>query len=157
MRQDGLVVNRESLRGVTPTGAAFPGHSCAVCGKLITRNSDFWCSRRCKDTAYNRAHPVARQRALPLSPPPAPVPPVRDQRVSVADRKRLVGHNLAILERLYEGPATNAELAALLGPASAWRTRVSDVRLWVERHEGWTVVASQVGGGLWSYSLESIR
>jgi hypothetical protein len=31
------------------------------------------------------------------------------------------------------------------------------VRLWVERHEGWTVVASQVGGGLWSYSLESIR
>jgi len=132
--------------------------ACPCGNEFRPRRSDrIYCSQHCKDALYNRAHPVARQRALPLTPPPAPVPPVRDKRVRVADRKRLVGHNLAILERLRQGPATNAELAALLGPASAWRTRVSDVRLWVERHEGWTVVASQVGGGLWSYSLESIR
>jgi hypothetical protein len=54
---------------------------------------------------------------------------------------------------LRQGPATNVELAALLGPGSAWRTRVSDVRLWLERHTGETVEASQVEGGLWSYRI----
>jgi hypothetical protein len=68
-----------------------------------------------------------------------------------------VGHNARVLARLREGQVTNAELAALLGPASAWRTRVSDVRLWLERHEGLTVVALQERGGIWTYSIEVIR
>ena len=117
-----------------------------------------FCSARCYQRAYNRAHPVSRQRALPLTPPPAPVPPVSDKRVSIADRPRLAGHNLTILERLKAGPATNAQLAALLGPASAWRTRVSDCRLWLERHEGLTVRAERcVSDGLYLYRLEAIR
>jgi len=155
MRQDGPMADAHTPD--SPAGHVAPllRHSCEHCGRDLAGKQERWCSDACRFRAWDREHP--RQRALPLTAPPAPVPPVRDQRVSVADRPRLRGHNLAILERLYEGPATNAELAALLGPASAWRTRVSDVRLWVERHEGWTVVASQVGGGLWSYSLESIR
>jgi uncharacterized protein YbjT (DUF2867 family) len=131
---------------------------CRECGARVYRRDTDYCSPRCYDRFYNRAHPVARQRALPLTPPPAPVPPVRDQRVSVADRPRLAGHNLRVLERLKAGPATNAELAVLLGPASAWRTRVSDVRLWLERHEGMTVRAERcVSDGLYLYRLEAIR
>jgi len=85
------------------------------------------------------------------------VPPVRDQRVSVADRPRLAGHNLAVLTLLRLGPATNVELARMLGPASAWRTRVSDVRIWAERHLYMTVRAQQIDGGLWLYSLEKVQ
>ena len=82
-----------------------------------------------------------------------PLPPVIDQRVPKSDIPRLKGHNATVLARLRQGPATNVELAALLGPGSAWRTRVSDVRLWLERHTGETVEASQVEGGLWSYRI----
>jgi len=82
-----------------------------------------------------------------------PLPPVIDQRVSKSDSSRLKGHNATILARFRQGPATNVELAALLGPGSAWRTRVSDVRLWLERHTGETVEASKVEGGLWSYRI----
>ena len=149
-RPSDSVTGRVGVLGVLP---------CEECGRPFecARGDRRYCGPRCYHAAYNRAHPVARQRALPLSPPPAPVPPVRDQRVRVADRKRLVGHNLAILERLRQGPATNAELAALLGPASAWRTRVSDCRLWLERREGLTIRAERVEGGIWSYRLEAIR
>ena len=129
---------------------------CVECGARVYRRDTDYCSNRCYDAMYNRAHPV--QRTLPLKPPPSPVPPVRDQRVSVADRPRLAGHNLRVLDRLKEGPATNVELAALLGPASAWRTRVSDVRLWLERHEGLTVKAERcVSDGLYLYRWEAIR
>jgi hypothetical protein len=133
---------------------------CEVCGRPVesARGDRRHCSPKCYNRAYNRAHPVTRQRALPLSPPPAPVPPVRDQRVGVADRPRLAGHNLRVLDRLRVGAATNAELAALLGPASAWRTRVSDCRLWLERHEGLTVRAERcLSDGLWLYRIEAIR
>jgi len=131
---------------------------CRECGARVYRRDTDYCSPRCYDRFYNRAHPVARQRALPLTPPAAPVPPVRDQRPSVADRERLTSHNLRILDRLRCGPATNVELAELLGPAAAWRTRVSDCRLWLEAHEGLTVKAERcVSDGLWLYSLEAIR
>jgi hypothetical protein len=80
-------------------------------------------------------------------------PPVIDQRVPESDKTRLKGHNQTVLVRLRQGPATNSELAELLGPGSAWRTRVSDVRLWLERHTGETVEATKVEGGLWSYRI----
>ena len=132
--------------------------TCPCGNEFRPRRSDrIYCSQHCKDALCNRAHPVARQRALPLTPPPAPVPPVRDGRALVADRERLVGHNLRVLDRLKEGPATNVELAELLGPAAAWRTRVSDCRLWLEAHEGLTIKAEQVKGGRWNYRLEAIR
>jgi hypothetical protein len=83
-----------------------------------------------------------------------PVPPVWDQRVSVADRPRLKGHNLIVLEALRRGPKTNGQLAQLLGGASAWRTRVSDVRLWLEKHTGETITATRHTGGLWIYRIE---
>jgi len=130
-------------------------HSCEWCRVPLAGKQAKWCSDACRFRAWDREHP--RQRALPLTPPPAPVPPVRDQRPSVADRERLVSHNLRILDRLRCGPATNVELAELLGPAAAWRTRVSDCRLWLEAHEGLTVRAEQVKGGLWNYRLEAIR
>ena len=89
------------------------------------------------------------QRAFDWTPPP----PVIDQRVPESDKTRLKGHNAAVLLMLRRGPATNAELAQMLGPGSAWRTRVSDVRLWLERHTGETVEATKVEGGLWSYRI----
>ena len=155
MRQDGPMADAHTPD--SPAGHVAPllRHSCEHCGRDLAGKQERWCSDACRFRAWDREHP--RQRALPLSPPPAPVPPVRDQRVGVADRKRLVGHNLAILERLKAGPATNAELATLLGPASAWRTRCSDVRIWAERHLYMTVKAQQIDGGLWLYSLEAIQ
>ena len=82
-----------------------------------------------------------------------PVPPVIDQRVSKSDSARLKGHNAIVLARLRKGPAFNTQLSTLLGPGSAWRTRVSNVRVWLERHTGETVEASKVEGGLWSYRI----
>ena len=156
------MIDRAAQRVVTDhVGAQGAVWECQWCGKdfpeWLRTPGRRYCSGKCADAAYNRAHPVVRQRALPLTPPPAPVPPVRDQRPSVADRERLVSHNLRILDRLRCGPATNAELAALLGPASAWRTRVSDCRLWLERREGLTIRAERVKGGRWNYRLEAIR
>ena len=154
MRQDGAVPQQSPVTG----GVGAQGDIlCRECGARVYRRDTDYCSPRCYDRFYNRAHPVARQRALPLTPAPAPVPPVRDQRPSVADRERLTSHNLRILDRLRCGAATNAELAVLLGPASAWRTRVSDCRLWLERREGLTIRAERVEGGIWSYRLEAIR
>ena len=159
MREGGPTIDRAPSDSVTGRVGLLAVIPCEACGRPVesARGDRRHCSPKCYHALYNRAHPVARQAALPLTPPAAPVPPVRDQRVRVADRKRLVGHNLAILERLRQGPATNAQLAALLGPASAWRTRVSDVRRWLERHERLTVVALPERGGIWTYSLERIR
>jgi hypothetical protein len=79
--------------------------------------------------------------------------PVQDPAVEDADLPRLRGHNLIVLHRLRHGSATNVELADLLGPASAWRTRVSDVRRWLESTGDLTVRAERVEGGLWRYSI----
>jgi len=155
MRQDGPMADAHTPD--SPAGHVAPllRHSCEHCGRDLAGKQERWCSDACRFRAWDREHP--RQRALPLTPPAAPVPPVRDQRPSVADRERLTSHNLRILDRLRCGAATNAELAVLLGPASAWRTRVSDCRLWLERREGLTIRAERVEGGIWSYRLEAIR
>ena len=159
MREGGPTIDRAPSDSVTGRVGLLAVIPCEACGRPVesARGDRRHCSPKCYHALYNRAHPVARQAALPLTPPAAPVPPVRDKRVRVADRKRLVGHNLAILERLKAGPATNAELATLLGPASAWRTRCSDVRIWAKRHLYMTVKAQQIDGGLWLYSLEAIQ
>lgn len=51
--------------------------------------------------------------------------PPTDPNVRAADVKRLTGQNAAVLARLREGPATNAELAAI---ALKYTSRVSDLR-----------------------------
>ena len=79
--------------------------------------------------------------------------PVHDPGADTDDRPRLRGHNRIIFERLQQGEATNRELAVLLGPASAWRTRVSDVRLWLEATGKETVLATKVERGLWMYRI----
>lgn len=49
----------------------------------------------------------------------------RDTHVVKDERPRLTGQNLAILERLQRGPATNRELAAI---SLKYTSRVSDLR-----------------------------
>ena len=70
MSSDVLGQPQPPLSGVTPPADAQAGNLCEVCGKPRSARSDFYCSRRCKDRAYNAAHPVARQRTLPLTPEP---------------------------------------------------------------------------------------
>lgn len=72
----------------------------------------------------------------------------------MADRPRLKGLNLRVLELLREGPKTNVQLAEALGHASSWRTRVSDCRLWLERHTGETIVSEKREGGVWVYRIK---
>lgn len=87
---------------------------------------------------------------LDFAPRPAPLPPVVDQRVPREDRARLCRMSRAILERLRRGAATNRELAAMFPDGAAWRTRVSDVRRYLE-HQGETVAGEPLGEGLHRY------
>lgn len=93
------------------------------------------------------------QQPLPLEPAAEPVPPVVDQRVPFRERPRLTWQSVQILERLRRGPVTNRELAQMFPPGAAWRTRLSDCRLWLERFEGKTIKSADCGGGLWSYEI----
>lgn len=61
------------------------------------------------------------------------------------DRKRLRGQNLAILERLRLGPATNVELAAI---SLKYTARISDIR-----SAGYSIEAKRVEGGIFEYWL----
>jgi len=65
---------------------------------------------------------MAEQRTL-FNEPPRLTP--RDTHVVKEERPRLTGQNLAILERLRRGPATNKELAAI---SLKYTGRVSDLR-----------------------------
>ena len=70
----------------------------------------------------------------------------RDSHVVVPDDlRRLSGQNLAILERLQRGPATNRELAAL---SLKYTSRISDLRA-----AGYDVQAERHEGGLTIYRL----
>lgn len=124
---------------------------CEVCGHRLqpSRPWQSHCSPACR-----KDHWKARQHALDFDPKPAPVPSVVDQRVSVADRVRLTGHNARMLELLREGPAPNTWLAQQFPPATAWRSRISDVRLWLQAR-GETVAREDCGGGLNWYWIES--
>jgi hypothetical protein len=79
--------------------------------------------------------------------------PVVDRRVPTSELQRLSGMSLKILERLREGPATNAEFAAMFRPGAAWRTRVSDVRKFLEKNN--ETISCEIGsGGLSRYAIE---
>jgi hypothetical protein len=80
---------------------------------------------------------------------------VIDQRVPAEDVAVLGRHNAIVLARLRQGPATGAQLEQLLGPGSAWRTRVSNVRVWLQHH-GETVTARRAAPRLWLYRIESL-
>lgn len=150
-------------KGVTPSVGCVAGLLRCGCGvefkpRLVEGKaaSQQFCSRRCKDRAYNRLHPVARQRALPLSPAPQPVVPVRDQRVPKRERRRLGGMSLRIVEmlRAAKGPLSNRVIASAFSDGAAWRTRISDARLWLEQH-GETIRCKTERGGLATYWIEA--
>ena len=94
------LVEGGALSGVTPRQGAQVGGLCEICGKPRSLKSDFWCSRRCKDRAYNRAHPVTRQARLDfdrVTPAPATGEPYESARVW-------------LLGRLQVGPVSTLEL-----------------------------------------------
>jgi hypothetical protein len=156
MASRGVTVGDGLSSGVTPLLGAQVGHACEVCGHLITRHSNFWCSRRCKDRAYNTAHPVTRQRALPFTPSPALLPPVQDQRLTLAEEGKLRGDNALVLRRLRQGPATTTELAKAAPRSLAIHSRVADVRAYLAGL-GETVRRRRVGERLHLYWLEPLQ
>ena len=117
------------------------------------RDDQRYCSPKCRYRAYNAAHPVARQRALPLVPAPAPLPPVQDQRVPAPERPRLRRMSRLILERVERGPAKASELHAMFPGARSVRTRISEVG----RHVGEAWRSAPVRGvvGEWLYWIEA--
>ncbi len=158
----------QGIDGQTPASCAVTGQlgdqagplrhcACGVWFRPKKWNQRF-CHSKEADRAYNAAHPVARQRPLPLDPPPAPLPPVVDQRVPKRERSRLEGHARLIWNRLEDGPATNRELALLLAPGAAWRTRLSDLRCWLRRHGGPAepIPHYDCGDGLVWYWIEAL-
>lgn len=102
-----------------------------------------YCSDACCRLAWERVHPglramppETRQRALPLDPPPDPLIPARDQRTLAARRRHFSEQAQTILTRLEEGPCSNAEMARMFPPATAWRSRLSDARWELRRRFG---------------------
>ena len=63
----------------------------------------------------------------------------------VEDRQRLRGQAAKILLRLQKGPALNTDLAEI---ALKYSGRISDLRA-----AGYEIEATNLGGGLWRYSL----
>lgn len=124
---------------------------CAECGARFApyprrRESQRFCCASCREKAWK-----ARQRHLFEA---EPLPPVQDQRVPVAERRRLGGMSARIVELLRQrGVVTNREFAEEFPPGAAWRTRVSDARRWLERR-GETIRSYTQPGGLAMYWLE---
>ena len=128
---------------------------CLACGEDFDVNpchadEHRFCSPRCRAKGY-------RQRTLDLEPLAAMLPPVQDQRVPRAERRRLGGMSRRIIDLLRaRGPVTNREWADLLPPGAAWRTRVSDARKWLERTSGETIRCRVQPGGLALYWIEAL-
>jgi hypothetical protein len=85
--------------------------------------------------------PREKPKELPLWAQPT------DPNVNKEDAPRLAGQNLAILERLRQGPATNKELAEM---SLKYTSRLSDLRA-----NGFTVKCERKTGGLTVYTLEA--
>lgn len=79
-----------------------------ICGVMFQpgRSDQRYCSTKCKDRAYNLAHPVSRQRAIDWTPAGRELGAALDRRETKAQR---------ILARLQRGPADTMELARLGG------------------------------------------
>jgi len=75
-----------------------------------------------------------------------PLVDVRDPNAVEDDKPRLNGQNLLILERLRQGPATNAELSQI---ALKYSSRTSDLR-----KAGYNVTCERQPGGVCVYRLE---
>lgn len=101
---------------------------------------------------------LGAQRALPLEHPTVPVVPVHDQRVQKSEHRRLNGMSLEILELLRRaGRVSNRELSVMFPPGAAWRTRVSDVRIWLQHQPvPETIQCKTLPGGLAWYWIERI-
>jgi hypothetical protein len=100
---------------------------CLECSKEFTpsKQEHRYCCSKHRWAAWDRENP--RQRALPLDPAPEPVIQPRDQRVKARGRY-FSEQARRIMDRLEEGPVANVELALMFPPATAWRSRLSDVR-----------------------------
>ena len=69
-----------------------------------------------------------------------------DPHVQTEDVPRLTGQNLAILQRLFSGSATNRELAVI---SLKYTSRISDIR-----DAGYIVECERLKGGLSVYRLK---
>ncbi len=144
--------------GVTPQPDAHGGFFARCsCGKYFQDTpGKHFCSRRCKDRAYNLAHPVVRQSILPLEPAPALQPPTADQRLTKAEEGKLRGDNALVLRRLRSGPATTAQLQEAAPRSMAVHSRVADVRTYL-RGLGETVLRRRVGDRLHLYWIGPVE
>lgn len=104
-----------------------------VCGHRfeIHRANQRYCSAACKDRAYNQRNPVARQRALPLSPaaPAIGTPAHVEQRQALNKRQTKKARLLALLRK---GSALTWDM--MMAGGSGWRSRLQELR-----EDGYTV------------------
>lgn len=99
--------------------------TCQQCGRPYEpyprrQSAQRFCCASCREKAWH-----ARQGSLFAA--PAPLPPVRDQRVPKPDRPKLCRMSRLIYERVQQGPARASELHAMFPGARSVRTRISDV------------------------------
>lgn len=119
--------------GVTPSVGSQGGNGCEICGRPRAPRSDFWCSKRCKDTAYNRAHPVVRQARLDFT------PAASEQAHALRGRESKAQKILALLRR---GPANSFDLLRVGGArygARIFELRQQGHRITTEEHAEWAV------------------
>ena len=128
-----VMVGYRPAKGVTPPVGPQDGNGCEICGKPKSPRSDFWCSRRCKDKAYNAAHPVSRQARLDFTPAASDLAHAVRGRETKAQK---------ILARLKEGPANSLELLRVGGirySARVFELRKQGHRIETEEHAEWAV------------------
>ena len=107
-------------KGVTPAVACGVGLPRCVCGRPVTGKGRY-CCRRCKDTAYNAAHPVKRQQPeqprLDFTPAASELAHALKGRETKAQR---------IVARLRLGPASTWELVKVGG--SRFGARLNELK-----------------------------
>ena len=141
---DMVAVGDGALKSVTPLLGTQEGfYRRCSCGQMFAerRADQRYCSKRCKDTAYNRAHPVTRQARLDFTPAASELAHAVRGRETKANR---------ILARLKEGPATSLNLLAVGG--LRYGARIHELR-----QQGHTITREDnvQGGQEWSvYTLE---
>ena len=69
------------------------------------------------------------------------------------DVPRLAGQNGRLLERLRIGPVTNTEIVEKMKIWAA-ATRISNVREWLRKHTGETIICQRLEGGVFRYTIE---
>ncbi len=165
MSDGGLYAGEGPDEGANPLQRASGGLCRCGCGMPLVGKQTMWRYEAHRWKAWDQKYPrpiPSRQRPLPFIPASEFLIQPRDQRVR-ARRRAFSAQAQRILARLEAGPVANVELALMFPPATAWRSRLSDVRWELRRRLGLVkedqdpIPGYDCGGGIVWHWLGEVR